>query len=260
MVDIFELVRTLVSEETAVTVAVMVLFVGLFAGYVVWRSMRNLLVRFNVDDAVEGTFFERTMQNLGFSTVGVLAQLSALFVYVLALFIALQIAQLMDTELFWTRLSAYLPRLFLATLVFIVGLLLGDKASLWVSEQLKSVKLPEVTLLPGLVKYSIFYVAALVALGQLGVATTALIVLLAVYALGLLFLGGLAFRDLLRAGAAGVYLLLSEPYAIGDEVEIDGNRGVVQEIDVFVTHIENQETEFIIPNQRVLSAGITRIR
>jgi len=260
MVDVAEIVRTLFSEETAVTVAIVVLFIGAVAGYLVWRSTRNLLLGLEVDRAVEGTVFERTMRNFGLSTVGVLAQLSALFVYVLALFIALQVAQLMDTQAFWTRFTAYLPRLFIAALVVIVGLIVGDKASLAVGERLRSIKLPEVSLLPALVKYSVFYVAALVALGQLGVATAALIVLLAVYAFGLLFLAGLAFRDLLRAGAAGIYLLLSEPYSIGDKVEIDGNRGVVQEIDVFVTHVESDDGEFIIPNQRVLRSGITRIR
>ncbi|WP_136686911.1 mechanosensitive ion channel domain-containing protein [Halorhabdus amylolytica] len=260
MADIAELLRTLFSEETAVTVAIIVLLVGAVAGYLVWRGTRTLLLRLEVDEAVEGTVFDRTMRNFGFSTVGLLALLSAMFVYVLAVFIALQVAQLMNTQMFWTRLMEYLPRLFIAALVVILGLVVGDKASLAVSERLKSIKLPEVTLLPSLVKYSIFYVAALVALGQLGVATTALVVLLAVYAFGLLFLAGLAFRDLLRAGAAGMYLLLSEPYSIGDEVEIDGNRGIVQEIDVFVTHIENEDTEFIIPNQRVLRSGITRIR
>jgi len=260
MVDVAELIRTLFSEETAVTIAIIVLFVGAVAGYLVWRGTRNILLAMNVDEAVEGTVFDRTMRNFGSSTVGLLAQLSALFVYVLAVFIALQVAQLMDTQLFWTRFTGYLPSLFLAAIVVIVGLVIGDKASLAVSERLKSIKLPEVSMLPALMKYSIFYVAALVAMGQLGVATTALIVLLAVYAFGLLFLAGLAFRDLLRAGAAGIYLLLSEPYSIGDKVEIDGNRGIVQEIDVFVTHIENEDTEFIIPNQRVLRSGITRIR
>ena len=260
MVDVAEMLRTLFSEETAVTVAIIVLFVGAVAGYLVWRATRNLLLRMAVDDAVEGTFFERTMQNIGLSTVSVLSQLAALFVYVLAVFIALQVSQLMDTQMFWDRFISYLPGLFLAALVVIIGLVLGDKASLAVSERLKGIKLPEVSLIPNLIKYSIFYVAGLVALGQLGVATTALNVLLAVYAFGVLFLGGLAFRDLLRAGAAGIYLLLSEPYSIGDEVEIDGSRGVVQEIDVFVTHVESDDGEFIIPNQRVLRSGITRIR
>jgi small-conductance mechanosensitive channel len=136
----------------------------------------------------------------------------------------------------------------------------GDKVELVVDERLKSIKLPEVTVVSTLLKLSVLYVAVLVALSQLGVATAALLVLLAAYAFGVFFLGGLAFKDLLSSSAAGIYLLLTEPYAIGDEVEIDGHRGVVQEVDVFVTRIERDGEEFIVPNRKVFREGAVRIR
>lgn len=254
------LVRTLFSEETAVAVAILVLFVGAVLGYLVWRMTRSMLEQAGVPGAVEGTVFERSLQNLGFSTVGLVAQLAAIFVYALAIFIALQTAQVIDPTQFWTGFSTYLSQLFVAALAIIVGLIVGDKAALAVSERLRGVKLPQVSVLAPLVKYSVFYVAALIALGELGVETTALLVLLGVYVFGVLFLAGLAFKHLLAAGAAGFYLLLSEPYSIGDEIEIDDRRGVVQEIDVFVTHVENDDAEFIVPNQRVFQSGVTRFR
>lgn len=255
-----DLVRTLFSEETAVAVAILVLFVGAVLGYLVWRMTRSMLEQAGVPEAVEGTVFERSLQNLGFSTVGLVAQLAAIFVYAIAIFIALQTAHVIDPTQFWTGFSTYLSQLFVAALAIIAGLIVGDKAALAVSERLRGIKLPQVSVLAPLVKYSVFYVAALVALGQLGVATTALLVLLSVYVFGVLFLGGLAFKHLLAAGAAGFYLLLSEPYSIGDEVEIGDRRGVVQEIDVFVTHIENDDAVFIVPNQRVFQSGVTRFR
>jgi len=259
-VDLPALVRALFSEQGAVAVAVLTLFIGAVAGYLVWRGTKNFLRRQGVADAVEGTVFERTVNNLGLSTVGILSQLAALAVYLLSVILALNVARLVDTEFFWIRFTTLLPRLFVAALAVILGLVVGDKAKLVVGDRLKSIKLPEVSLIPELVKYSIFYIAALIALGQLGVTTAALLVLLAVYAFGLVFLGGLAFKDLLAAGAAGIYLLLSQPYGIGDEVEIDGTRGIVQEINVFVTHVESDDVEHIIPNQRVLKRGIVRIR
>lgn len=260
MIDVPELIRTLFSEETTVVVAILILFVGVVLGYLVWRMTRSMLEQAGVPDAVEGTVFERTLQNFGLSTVGLVAQLAAIFVYALAIFIALQTAQVINPTQFWTGFSTYLSQLFVAALAIIAGLIVGDKAALAVSERLRGVKLPQVSVLAPIVKYSVFYVAALVALGQLGVATTALVVLLGVYVFGVLFLGGLAFKDLLAAGAAGIYLLLSEPYSIGDEVVIGDHRGVVQEIDVFVTHVENDDAEFIVPNQRVFQSGITRFR
>jgi len=118
----------------------------------------------------------------------------------------------------------------------------------------------QVGFLPAVVKYSVYYVAALLALAQLGVATAALLVLLGGYAFGVVFFGGLALRDLLRAGAAGVYLLLTQPYGIGDRVEVDDHRGIVQEVDLFVTRVEADGEEFIVPNHLVFRGGVVRVR
>ena len=258
--DVPALIRELFSEKGAVAIAIIVLFLGALVGYLVWRGTRRFLISQGVDDAVEGTLFERTVNNVGLSTVGILSQLMALAVYIVSVIVAINVARLGDPQFFWTRFVELLPRLFIAALAIIIGLVVGDKAELVVNERLKSVKLPEASLLAEVVKYSIYYIATLVALGQLGVATAALLILLAVYAFGLVFLSGLALKDLLAAGAAGMYLLLSQPYSIGDEVKIDETRGIVQEINVFVTHVESDGEEYIIPNQRVFKSGIVRIR
>ena len=259
-IDVPSLIRELFSERGAVAVAFAVLFVGIIAGYLTWRGTRRLLERHGVDEAVEGTLFDRTVRNVGLSTVGILAQLAALAVYLIAILVAINVVQIGNVQFFWTRFLQFLPRLFIAALAIILGLVLGDKAKLVVDERLKSVKLPEVTVVSDVIKYSIFYIAILIALSQLGVATSALLILLGVYTFGLVFLGGLALKDLLAAGAAGTYLLLSQPYSIGDEVKIDGTRGIVQEINVFVTHVESDGEEYIIPNQRVFRSGVIRIR
>ncbi|MFB6307896.1 MAG: mechanosensitive ion channel domain-containing protein [Haloarculaceae archaeon] len=255
-----DIIRSIFSEETAFTVSVAILIVGLVVGYVVWRSTRRYLKAAGIPEAVEGTPFERTAQGLGTSTVGLVSNLAAVFVYVAAVILALNVSQLFNADVFWTRLTAFLPDLFVAIFALIIGLIAGDKAKLVVSERLRSVKLPEAGLLPELVKYSIFYLAALVALGQLGISTVALVVLLAAYAFGLVFISGLAFRDLLAAGTAGLYLLLTEPYSIGDEIAVDDRQGIVQEVDIFVTRIESEEREYIVPNQLVMRNGVVRIR
>ena len=233
-------------------------------GLAVWGGtvwiVRRVLLRVGVDEAVEGTAFERAAQGVGSSTVGLVSQVCGVF---LLLFGALYVVETLDVapsqSLVFT-VNQFLARLFVAVLVVIVGVLVGDKAEIVVGERLRSVKLPEVTVIPRLVKYSVLYVATLVALSQLRVATGALLIMLAAYAFGLFFLGGLAFKDLLSSAAAGVYLLLAEPYSIGDEVEIDGSRGIVQEMDVFVTLVESDGEEYLIPNRKVLRKGATRVR
>lgn len=260
MVDGPELIRSVFSQETAFTVSMGILVIGLVLSYLAWRWTHALFETTGINDAVEGTSFERTAQGVGTSTAGIMGLIMAVFTYTLALILAFNVAQVFSTDLFWSRVTAFLPRLFIALLAIIIGLLAGEKGQLLVQERLQSIKLPEVAVIPTLVKYSIYYIAGLIALAQLGVATTALLVLLGAYAFGLVFLGGLAFKDLLAAAAAGIYLLLNEPYSIGDEIRIEGTRGVVQEIDMFVTHIESDGEEFIIPNRKILRTGVVRIR
>jgi small-conductance mechanosensitive channel len=247
------------SEQNFVIAVVLVVVGLLFGGLTAW-VIRRVLEAFDVDEAVEGTAFERTARGLGTSTVGLLSQLCGFFVFLVAALYAFEILRFLPSRRLLEAISLLLPRVFVAALVLIVGVLLSDKAEIVVGERLRSVKLPEVTVLPQLVKFSILYVAVLVALSQLGVATAALLILLAAYSFGLFFLGGLAFKDLLSSAAAGIYLLLTEPYSIGDEVEIDGSRGIVQEVDVLVTRIENEGEEYVIPNCKVMEQGAMRVR
>jgi len=258
--DLADLVERLFSEEAAFTVAVLVLFTGAVLAYVIWRWIHSVFERTGINDAIEGTAFERSANRFGTSTSGIVATLLGLFVYALAIVAAFNVARILDPELFWAQLTRNLPRILIAVLAVIVGLIAGDKAKIVIQERLRSVKLPEASILGDLAKYSIFYIAALIALAQLGIATTALLVLLAAYAFGIVFLVAIAAKDFLAAGAAGIYLLLVEPYTIGDEVRIDEKRGIVQEIDMFVTRIETDGEEYIIPNQQVFRSGIIRIR
>ncbi|WP_181691911.1 mechanosensitive ion channel domain-containing protein [Natronomonas sp. LN261] len=248
------------APERNLLTALVVLFLGITVGAIAALLVRRLLLALDVDDAVEGTSFERTARQLDGSTVQFLSRLVGAFVFFLAGLYAIRTIGLVPEEALIEEIGAFLPQLFVAIVVVLVGLVVGDKAEIVVSERLRSVKLPEVAVVGTLLKLSILYVASLVALSQLGVATAALLILLAAYTFGVFFLAGLAFKDLLASAAAGVYLLMTEPYAIGDEVEIDGHRGVVQEIDVFVTCIEDDGEEYVVPNRKVLREGAMRIR
>lgn len=252
--------QLLLREEFQYILALLVLLVGGLGGYVIGRLNKRLLDAAGVPEAVERTPFERTAQSLGTDTVSLVARLSAWFIYGVVILIALNIADLLNAQLFWEGVLRFIPDLFVAVLVFIIGFVVADKAELVVGERLRSVKLPEVGIIPKVVKYTIVYLAALIALGQVGVATTALLILLTVYAFAVIVFGAVAFWDLLRSSAAGVYLLLNQPYGIGDKVRVGDNRGIVQEVDVFVTHIESDGEEHIIPNSRVFKQGIVRIR
>ncbi|WP_207587775.1 mechanosensitive ion channel domain-containing protein [Halomontanus rarus] len=250
--------QALVDEPAIIAAAVLAL--GIVVGYLVGKLNKELLTAAGVADAVEGTPFERTAQSLNTSTVEIVARLSSWFIYGIAVLTAIHIAQLLDTEAFWERVTVFVPQVFIAVLVMIVGFIIADKSELVVSEYLRGVKLPEVTVLPKVVKYSVLFVALIIALAQVGVHVVALMILLTVYAAGVVLVGAYAFKDFLVSSAAGIYLLLNQPYSIGDEVRIGEQRGIVQEVDVFVTKIESDSEEYIVPNRKVFEEGVVRVR
>jgi small-conductance mechanosensitive channel len=219
----------------------------------------HLMTRARLPETIEGTAFERTARSLGTSTVAILSQLSGWFILLLGAIVALSVAKPSYAEQFWSRTTGFLPALFVATLILIIGVVIGDKVELLLSERLRSVKLPDIGVIPTAAKYSVVYVALLVALAQIGVATLPLVVLLAIYALALVVLTVVAGKALLTSAAAGIYLFLNEPYGIGDTVKIGDQRGVVQEIDVFATHIESAGEEYVVPNNRVFIGGVVII-
>jgi len=244
----------------AVWLGAVVAVAGILLAVLLGALTTRLLVRLGVPAAVEGTAFERTAREFDTSTVEVLGSLVRVFVLGVTLLGVLGIANVTVAAGFWGRTVQFLPQLFFALIILIVGVVVGDKLQLVIGERLTGIKLPEIGVFPRLAKFTAFYVAVLIALSQLGVATLALVVLLAAYLFALVFLGGLALSDLLKSAAAGSYLLLEQPYAIGDEIAIGDRRGIVQEVDLFVTHIEDDGEEFVVPNSTVFETGVVRVR
>nr|WP_284438647.1 mechanosensitive ion channel family protein [Halomicroarcula laminariae] len=75
------------------------------------------------------------------------------------------------------------------------------------------------------------------------------------------FLGivvGLAARQTLGSLIAGFVLMFSRPFTIGDWVVIGDQEGIVTDITIFNTRLENFDGEFVVlPNDRVSDSAIT---
>ncbi|GGL23581.1 mechanosensitive ion channel protein MscS [Halarchaeum grantii] len=249
-----------VAEDFNYLLAAAVLVVGAVAGYLVGRVNERVLRAVGVPEAVEGTSVERAARRFGTDVVSTLAHLSSWVIYAVAVVLALAVVDLVVLRTLWYRLAGYVPAVVFALAVLVFGVIAGDKAEVVVAERLRGVKVPEIGVLPSVVKYSVVFVAVLVALGQLGVATLPLVLVFAAYIVALIVFTAVAAKQLLASAAAGIYVLLNQPYGIGDSVRIGEMRGIVQEMDVFVTHVEDDGTEYVVPNSFVFEHGVVKER
>jgi small conductance mechanosensitive channel len=69
---------------------------------------------------------------------------------------------------------------------------------------------------------------------------------------------GFAFRDILQNFLAGILLLLSEPFRIGDQIVVNGFEGTVEEIQTRATFIRTYDgRRVVIPNSNLFTNSVT---
>lgn len=98
------------------------------------------------------------------------------------------------------------------------------------------------------VRVLIFVIGFIAVLQRLGVQTTSIIAVLGAASLAV----GLALQGTLSNVAAGVMLLVLRPYRVGDLVNIGGNIGKVQRLDLFFTQLSDaNNVKIMCPNSKV---------
>jgi small conductance mechanosensitive channel len=69
---------------------------------------------------------------------------------------------------------------------------------------------------------------------------------------------GFAFRDILQNFLAGILLLLTEPFRIGDQIHFKGYEGVVEDIQTRATMIRTYDSRrIVIPNAELFTNSVT---
>jgi small conductance mechanosensitive channel len=92
------------------------------------------------------------------------------------------------------------------------------------------------------------------ALGQLGVQTSSIVAILGASALAI----GLALQGSLSNLSAGVILMVTRPFKIGDYIEAGGDSGVVELISLLATTLKTVDNKkIIVPNSKLIGGSIT---
>ncbi len=136
----------------------------------------------------------------------------------------------------WGTVSPYVLKLFFALIIVWIGLQIAK----WVYKLIKkqAVKAPNIddtlaNFLASIGKYVITALTFIFAITKLGVETASLVAMVGAATLAI----GLALQGTLGNIAAGVMLMLFRPYKLGDYVEVAGQEGVVDDVNIFTTNL-----------------------
>jgi small conductance mechanosensitive channel len=99
------------------------------------------------------------------------------------------------------------------------------------------------------IKMLLVVMVAIIALGKLGISVTPFVA-----AVGALSLGaGLALQGMLSNYGAGVCIIVTHPFVVGDTITVQGVTGVVKSVQLGSTILTNEDgVQIMIPNKHII--------
>ncbi len=159
------------------------------------------------------------------------------------------VSRLLDTAI--TFSVAYGFQLLGAVVVLIIGLTVTN----WIASQ--TVRFGErkafdptlVRFLANIVRVVLLGFVVIITLGNFGITITPLIALAGAAAFG----ATLAIQGVLSNYGAGLAIILTRPFVVGDTIEVSRTSGVVEEIKLAATVLKGEDEETItIPNKQIM--------
>jgi len=143
-----------------------------------------------------------------------------------------------------------------AIAIFVIGRIVAKLIVKMIKKVMKKANIEQTLrdFLGNIIQAILMVVIVIAALEQLGINTTSVLAVFAAAGLAV----GLAFKDSLSNFAAGIMLVVFQPFKIGDFIEAAGIGGVVEHIRIFNTVMRTGDNrEITVPNSQIYSGIIT---
>lgn len=145
-----------------------------------------------------------------------------------------------------------------AILIFIIGKIAARIAAGLTEKALIRSKINAnlVSFTKNIVYFGILIFVLIAALNNIGIQTNSFVALIGAAGLAV----GLALQGSLANFAAGVMIVLFQPFEVGDTIDAGGAMGVVREIQIFSTVLSASDNKtVIVPNSKITADKITII-
>lgn len=153
----------------------------------------------------------------------------------------------------------FAPKLLIALVIIWLGFAIAKRVSAFIGKFTARSERMDTTLgnfASAIARYLILIAAILLAVSVLGADVAAIIGLFAAATLAI----GLALQGSMSNVAAGLLLIVLRPYRIGDYVEIGGEEGTVEDINIFTTTLRTLDNiKIIMANGEVKSSVIKNL-
>lgn len=153
----------------------------------------------------------------------------------------------------------FVPKILIALIILTIGVMIAGRVYRAIVKRVSANERIDTTLgnlTAGAAKYAILIATFLAAIAVVGIPVAKVFVILSAATLAI----GLALQGSMSNVAAGLLLVIFRPYKIGDYVEVAGEEGVVDDLNVFTTTLITLDNiKVILSNSEVRSNTIKNL-
>jgi hypothetical protein len=178
-----------------IILALVIFLLGLLIASVLESAIIRLAKILKLDELLDKLEIRPliTRMGIGFETGSVLGRIGKWFVIILSLIIASDALGWDQITQFLSDVVSYIPRVLIAVVILLVGLVLGNFVQKIVSTSLEAAKMASAGFISGVSKWSIVIFSIMAALVQLGIAQSLIETLFTGFVAMVAIAGGLAF-------------------------------------------------------------------
>jgi len=143
--------------------------------------------------------------------------------------------------------GALVGAVFMVVVGFFAARWIGKLVGSWLGR--KAMEPPVRMLIARIVRLFVIAFSLVIALGTAGMDVTALVAGIGVAGLGV----GLAMQGVLSNIVAGLTIIFTKPFRVGEYIELHGVQGQVENIELFTTTLAHADlSKVVIPNRKVV--------
>lgn len=261
--QIQEILVTMVTDTVAAVIGFLPKLVGglaiLLVGWLIAKLLRAVLqrsIRGGLDALLERTGAQQALERTSMTATPseILGSVIYWLVMILFLMAAARVLGLDTVSDAITRIFSYIPSVLSAALILAAGVFLSRFVGNLVTSAGTAANLSYAKGLGAVANTGIVVMVGVVTLEQLGVDTQILITVITVVVAAITAGMGLAFalgaRRVVSSILAGHYLRQTLP--AGAEVEVAGQRGVLEQIGPISTTLRGEGRSWSVPNRRMM--------
>ncbi len=253
-----EMFSNLLNTGVKVFFAILIFVVGYIICKMIYKAIKKALEKVGIDKIGEKLNEIDIVQKANME-IKISAVLSKIIYYFLMLFVAVAAtSEMPEISNLIVDILNFIPKLIMALIVLVIGILIADALRKMVNTGLKSLGVPSAGIISSVVFYFLFINIVIISLSQAEINTEflsqniSIIIagIVAAFAIGY----GLASKDVMANMIASFYS--GKQFQVGDKITIDDVTGIVSNIDKSSLVIKTETGRVMLPLNKAVNLKV----